>query len=167
MSRKNHDNEKEYLSGWEEIHSKQENPFNVEIPYEWIVALEAEGQIRGAVLDAGCAAGHNTLFLASKGYDCVGVDISPTAIRRARKKADAQKIQNATFLVANISDKWEYENTFDTVIDIGCFHYLHERYQKRYADVLKGACTQESQIYLRTLNAVNAAGPDPAQTQDR
>lgn len=160
----------EYLQGWEKVYAVRENPFDVADPDEWIVELEAEGKIRGAVLDAGCGAGHNALYLAAKGHDAVGVDITPKAIQCAGEKATERRIQNVTFLAANLCESFGYEGFFDSVIDIGCFHSLHEEDQKRYADVLKQSCKSGATMHLRTLNAVDSAnvpGTEPAQTQER
>jgi Methyltransferase domain len=80
------ENEKEDLHGWEKVNAARENPFDVEDPDEGIEALEVKGKMKGTVLDAGCGTGHNALYLAAKGHQAVGVDISPTAIQRAREK---------------------------------------------------------------------------------
>jgi SAM-dependent methyltransferase len=171
MSNSSQGNYQEYLQGWEKIYSVRENPFDVADPDQWIAELEAEGKIRGAVLDAGCGAGHNALYLAAKGHYAVGVDITPKAIQRAEEKANERRIQNVTFLAANLCESLGYEGFFDSVIDIGCFHSLHEEDEKkRYADVLKKACKSGTTVYLRTLNIVNSANvpvTERAQTQER
>jgi cyclopropane fatty-acyl-phospholipid synthase-like methyltransferase len=171
MSNSQQENNEQHLQGWEKIYSARENPFDVADPDEWIVELEAEGKIRGTVLDAGCGAGHNALYLAAKGHCAVGVDITPKAIQRAEEKANERRIQNVTFLAANLCESLGYEGFFDSVIDIGCFHSLHEDDQKkRYADVVKKVCKSGATMYLRTLNAVNSANvpvTERAQTQER
>lgn len=171
MSNPSQGNDQDSLQGWEKVYSVRGNPFDVSDPDEWIVELEAGGKIRGAVLDAGCGAGHNALYLAAKGHYAVGVDITPRAIQRAEEKANERRIQNVTFLAANLCESFGYEGFFDSVIDIGCFHSLHEENQKkRYADVLEKACKSGATMYLRTLNAVNSASglvTERAQTQER
>lgn len=171
MSNSQQEKHEEHLQGWEKVYSARDNPFDVADPDEWIVELEAGGKIRGAVLDAGCGAGHNALYLAAKGYYAVGVDITPKAVQRADEKASERGIQNVKFLAANLCESLGYEDFFGSVIDIGCFHSLHEEAQKkRYADVLQKACKCGATMYLRTLNAVNSAHipeAERAQTQER
>jgi ubiquinone/menaquinone biosynthesis C-methylase UbiE len=41
------------------------------------------------VLDAGCGIGDHTARLARQGYDCVGIDISPTILQKANEKIRA------------------------------------------------------------------------------
>jgi len=45
---------------------------------------------RGRALDVACGAGRNALFLASTGRRVDALDISPTALERARRDADAR-----------------------------------------------------------------------------
>ena len=40
------------------------------------------------VLDIGCGTGTNAIWLDKQGFDVVGVDLSPTAIKQARAKAE-------------------------------------------------------------------------------
>ncbi len=86
-----------------------------------IVTLEEAGRIRGRVLDAGCGTGENALFLAAKGYEVWGVDLSPTAIGKARDKARERDI-DVRFRVHDVLDLPSLGSDFDTVIDSGVFH---------------------------------------------
>ncbi len=139
---------------WETKHSAKGNPFDQEQPYEWIVALETEGKIRGKVLDLGCGAGHNAIYLASKGYDITGIDLSRTAVERAREKASSRGIA-AKFVQASICEPLVYEGQFETVIDIGCFHSLLDEDHAKYAANLHRACAPGATIFLRAFSNFN------------
>ena len=69
--------------------------------------------VRGRVIDVGCGAGRIAIYLQNKGFDVLGVDISPLAIRvcklRGLKKARALSITKLTFRVG----------MFDTVLMFG------------------------------------------------
>lgn len=59
-------------------------------PDEWPdIFREALGQARGRILDIGCGAGRHTLAMHSKGYDVVGIDVSPLALEVCRKRGAA------------------------------------------------------------------------------
>lgn len=55
---------------------------------------------RGRVLDLGCGEGLYSLLFAAEGYEVVGVDISPSAVEWARRRAAEQGLTNAHFEVA-------------------------------------------------------------------
>ena len=139
---------------WEKCHSSQYNPFDLEEPYEWVVTLEREGRIRGNVLDLGCGAGHNGIYLASKGYGVTGVDISLKAIERAKQKAFARRIA-IKFFQADIRQPLGYMPRFDTVLDIGCFHSLPEEDHVRYVVTLHRSCRPGARIFMRAFSDFN------------
>src|SRR5437868_11047272 len=62
-------------------------PWDIEGPQPAFVGLADSGKITGTVLDIGCGTGENALFLTERGHAVLGVDLSGTAIRRAREKA--------------------------------------------------------------------------------
>lgn len=74
--------------------SKTTATAGIEIPWDLKKAqpalekAEESGQIRGLVLDAGCGFGDNAIYLAQKGYKCVGFDFSAKAIEVAIDRAE-------------------------------------------------------------------------------
>lgn len=67
----------------------------------------------GRVLDIGCGAGRNSIYLQKKGFDVLGIDISPLAIKvcklRGLKKAKVIPVETVKFK----------SNSFDTIIMMG------------------------------------------------
>jgi 2-polyprenyl-3-methyl-5-hydroxy-6-metoxy-1,4-benzoquinol methylase len=96
-------------------------PWDIGRPQSEIVDLEENGTIKGRVLDAGCGTGENSLFLAAKGYEVWGIDLSPNAIARAKDKARRRGI-DVHFRVHDALDLQSLGRVFDTVIDSGVFH---------------------------------------------
>jgi SAM-dependent methyltransferase len=153
-----------YEEGWEAIYRPGPVPFDLEEPLPWVVMLAEEGRIRGRVLDAGCGGGHNALYLARRGYDVVGIDVSPSAISRARHKAGQQGV-HAEFAVGDLVNLANWPGMFDTVIDIGCFHSLYSEDRTRYASALHAACHQGALLHLRCFTdrkPTGFAGPGSA-----
>jgi len=167
-------NEQEYIEGWEKVYSQKENPFDVNEPNAWVVELEAQGKISGLVLDSGCGTGDNALYLAAKGHTVLGIDISTKAVERAKEKAAEMGLEKAEFLQLNIFKLTGYDGKFGAVIDIGCFHSLHEydRDREKYVIMLKKTCKAGAVIFLRAFSTANAKrkgykGPQVSEEQIR
>jgi len=73
-------------------------------------------------LEIGCGKGRNTIWLAKNGLSMSGFDFSEIAIENAKKRI--LNIANSPkFVVADITEKWPYENdTLDLIID--CFSLI-------------------------------------------
>jgi 2-polyprenyl-3-methyl-5-hydroxy-6-metoxy-1,4-benzoquinol methylase len=94
-------------SEWDEIYRK--NPLDTlgwELgrPRPVLVEYIEKGAIpKGKALDLCCGAGTNTIYLAEKGFDVVGVDVSPTAVEYAQAQA-AQAHISVAFSVESFLD---------------------------------------------------------------
>ncbi|MBF0299689.1 MAG: class I SAM-dependent methyltransferase [Oligoflexia bacterium] len=81
----------------------------------------------GKVLDVGMGEGRNSVFLAQKGLDVVGIDISPVALARAKKLANERGVKIKT-VVASLRDYSIKEAEFDVII---CFYYVDRELIKK------------------------------------
>lgn len=70
----------------------------------------------GRVLDLGCGEGGDAIWLASQGWHATGVDISETAVGRARAAATSAGLgeDQARFVAANLAT-WTSEDPYDLV----------------------------------------------------
>lgn len=83
------------------------------------------GQLRpGTALDAGCGEGSNALWLAERGWLVTAVDVSGTALRRARERAESH--------AADVADRVDWVQADLTVwgppvkhFDLVTVHYVH------------------------------------------
>lgn len=80
----------------------------------------------GAALDLGCGTGTNVKTLAIAGWKTTGVDFSRRAIHLARGRL-RQSGLSARLMVADVTQPLPLTNTFDLILDIGCFHMLRHR----------------------------------------
>lgn len=93
-------------------------------------------------IDLGCGTGINALWLAGRGCEVVGVDISSTAISMARARAGATGAQ-VRFETVDLLDTSFREGPFDFVFDRGCYHHLR---------------TLDLDGYRRTIERITAPG---------
>lgn len=78
----------------------------------------------GRVLELGCGAGDLSLLLARRGYQCSGVDFSPSAISWAVEKSGQAGVE-IDFQVGNVLLLSQYaDESFDLIVDGYCFHCI-------------------------------------------
>lgn len=68
------------------------------------------------ILDIGCGTGRHSLELSRRGYNVVGIDLSPSMIEKARKTAKEEKL-NTDFRIADARD-FNFGESFDLAIMI-------------------------------------------------
>lgn len=100
-------------------------------PPELVQLIENEHFPPGRVLELGCGTGTNALYLAQRGFQVVGVDFASRAIDAARRKASAANLP-IEFRCADVLAPGTFQNTFDLLLDIGCFHGLDDAARPRY-----------------------------------
>ena len=107
-------------------------PWDIGRPQAEIVRLAEAGEITGSILDVGCGTGEHALYLASLKHETWGVDSSPLAIGKAKRKAQERRLK-VTFLVWDALQVGGLKRSFDTVIDSGLFHVFSDEERPLYA----------------------------------
>jgi 2-polyprenyl-3-methyl-5-hydroxy-6-metoxy-1,4-benzoquinol methylase len=103
----------------------EEIPWNIETPPDALVELVDSGKVKPCkTIDLGCGAGNYAIYLASRGFDVTGIDISPVAIKIAKENAKKKGVKG-NFLVANVlGDLDEVGETFDFAYDWELLHHI-------------------------------------------
>jgi SAM-dependent methyltransferase len=103
-------------------------------PSPWLVEGVSERWIRppGPLLDIGCGAGTNALWLSHHGFRVTGLDLAPAAIAVAQRRAARTK-SSAVFEQGSILSAPYRDAAFGSAIDSGCFHSLPIASRARYA----------------------------------
>jgi len=76
----------------------------------------------GTVLDLGVGEGRNAIFLAKKGFNVIGVDISKTGIKKFLEMAKNLNVK-VKGVVENIT-KFKFERNYDVILSIATLHFL-------------------------------------------
>ncbi|MGH2703590.1 MAG: class I SAM-dependent methyltransferase [Actinomycetota bacterium] len=121
-------------------------PWEIDAPQPEIVALEHQGAFVSPVLDVGCGSGENALYLASRGFEVVGVDIAPAAIALAERKAEERGLE-VPFLALDALELPRLGRRFPTAVDSGLFHVFSDEGRPRFADAL-ASVVEEGGTYL-------------------
>jgi cyclopropane fatty-acyl-phospholipid synthase-like methyltransferase len=135
-------------------------PWDIGRPQPEVVALAAEGEIVGEILDLGCGTGENALHLAALGRRVLGVDVSPTAIARAREKAATRGLP-AAFVVGDALDLARLRRRFETAVDCGLFHTFAPEQRRLYAQSLCEVLSSGATLHLLCFSDEEPPGPGP------
>jgi SAM-dependent methyltransferase len=135
-------------------------PWDTKAPSESVIAWQTGGWVHGDVLDVGCGLGDNAVYLAENGHSVTGLDISPTALITAERRAKDAGV-DVKFAVADSTKLDGYSDAFDTVIDIGLFHSLDDDGRRRYAAAVHRAARPDATLLLSCFSEANPVGEEP------
>lgn len=131
--------EGDYLEHWESPHPPLE-----------LAAVIAAGLVPcgATVLDVGCGAGRETIFLAQCGFRAIGVDFSREALKIARRRAEASALA-VEWRLGNVLELPLGDGAVDFVTDRGCFHVIPRRDRRRFAREIDRVLRPGGAILLR------------------
>jgi len=98
-------------------------------------------------LDIGTGPGTQAGILAGMGYSVVATDLSPTAVRLA-----AAQVRDVRFVQDDIT-RTRLEESFEFVIDRGCFHVLSTDDQPNYVDNVARLTAPGGRLFLKCFSA--------------
>ncbi|WP_345471718.1 class I SAM-dependent methyltransferase [Glutamicibacter ectropisis] len=114
MSHHHHTEELEGVAFWESHYGQSERVWSGKV--NQVIENLVKPLTPGTSLDTGCGEGGDVLWLASHGWQATGLDISPTAISRARDEAKRHEIPaDLAQFVASDLGQWDTDKTFDLV----------------------------------------------------
>lgn len=104
-------------------------PFLTDSPDENLVDWFEQGHLKpGRAIDLGCGTGRNAVYLAKTGYRSDAIDISETAVRKARTR-ERETEADVDFMVGSVFDLALPGDHYDLAYDAGLLHRLqpHQR----------------------------------------
>lgn len=111
-----------------------------DVPDGWVVE-HVEGEHRlppGRALDLGCGGGRNSLYLARRGWDVVGIDMLGVAVKKARYQAAVISVDatKARFLQGDVTKLAELDigDGYQLIVDSGCYYGLSANQRDGFAD---------------------------------
>jgi SAM-dependent methyltransferase len=117
---------------WDRRYAEVENLWALR-PNRFLVGEAGELE-PGRALDLACGEGQNAIWLASLGWDVVGVDFSEVAIAKARARAERDGV-DAEFVCADLVAYVPEAGAFDLVLVL----YLHIPAEERRAVLERAA----------------------------
>jgi SAM-dependent methyltransferase len=128
-----------------------------------IMMLRPEGSER--VLDLACGIGRHSLELRRRGFEVVGVDISPELLAMAEREAEAQSLE-VTFVQADLREL-DMADEFDLVLSLndGAIGYFEtEEENRRTFEVIARALRAGGGHLMQLPNVLHAERNLPAKS---
>ena len=133
----------ELMERWDAPYRRERLPgWDVGRPCSHLVkAVEDKTFKPGRAIVLGCGSGTNAIYLASKGFEVTGVDVSPTALAIAAEKARKADVE-VDWMLADVVALPKLQ-PYDLIFDRGCYHHI---------------CQYDSPGYVETLRRLSHAG---------
>ena len=151
---------------WDASYQDGPAPWDIGRPQPAIARVASAGGFAGAVLDAGCGTGENTLLVASLGLSVLGIDVAETALALARKKAKDRGVE-VEFEAADAFHLERLGCTFQTVLDCGLFHTFNADERIRYLSSLASVIERGGTVYVLCFSDQGPeTGPHPISQEE-
>ncbi|MCC6528077.1 MAG: class I SAM-dependent methyltransferase [Polyangiaceae bacterium] len=152
---------------WEQRYLAGDLPWDTGRPdreLERLVAARALAPCRA--LEVGCGTGTNAIWLAERGFEVFATDLAPTAIARARAKAERADVR-VRFEVGSFPAG---EPPFDLAYDRGCFHVHDEAAERAAFAASVAAALAPAGLWLSLIGSSNGppreVGPPRRSARD-
>jgi len=119
------------------------------------------GWFASTLLDVGCGTGCNAVMLAQAGFDVVGTDLVPAAIRVAQTRAmDAGAASRVRFVVCDALDMRGFveDGCVSSVLDSAFCHVLSDADRPRYVEELRRCTRKGASIVMLNFNEHESRG---------
>jgi len=111
---------------WNEAYASGQLPWDTGQPEPLLVEFVTSGAVKpGRTLEIGAGTGTNAIWLAERGFDVLGVDVSPLAVERAQARK-ARRDLHCSFAACDFLAAPPPAGPFQFVFDRGCFHVFDE-----------------------------------------
>lgn len=138
---------------WDERYKTGELPWDSNIRSRELARVLEERKIAPSrAVELGSGTGTNSVFLAERGFDITALDVSPTAIEMAQKRAEAAGVE-VEFFTADLADLKLDLKPFDFIFDRGCFHCVRRENLNGFRETLKKLSKPGTRYLVLTGNA--------------
>jgi SAM-dependent methyltransferase len=111
---------------WNESYASRELPWDTGEPEPLLVEFVTAGRIRPTrTLEIGAGTGTNSIWLAERGFEVLGIDVAPLAVEQANAKLEGRGL-GCRFAALDFLTAVPPAGPFQFVFDRGCFHVFDE-----------------------------------------
>jgi len=111
-------------------------------------------------IEPGCGTGSSAVWLAQQGFEITGIDISPIAIERAKKRAGEASMA-IQFLTADVTNLPDLGAPFEFFFDRGCYHAVRRNDGGGYLREIERIIAPGAMGIVLTGNSRQQRSPGP------
>ncbi len=142
---------------WNESYASGQLPWDTGQPEPLLVEFLSSSAVRpGPALEIGAGTGTNAIWMAERGFDVLGVDVSPLAVERAHAKMDGRALR-CRFAACDILAAPPPGGPFQFVFDRGCFHVFDEPGERQRFAVHVAAALLPGGLWLSLIGSTEGA----------
>ena len=125
------------LEYWDSAYRhKAPAPWDIGRPADELQKVVAGGKVsRCRAVDMCCGSGTDAIYLASRGFDVTGIDVSPTALGQAKQKASEAKVSVHWILADTLAPP--DLKAFDFIYDRACYHVVRKQNLAAYIETVR------------------------------
>lgn len=139
---------------FERVYANQGAGWTLEQPPADLTKLCNTGAIQpGRALDIGCGEGFYSIYLASLGFDVVGIDLSERAIKYARQNAK-QAGETVYFKAMDVANLQTLGQQFDFALEWSVLHHIEPSARAKHVDSV-ASLLRDGGIYLSVCFAID------------
>lgn len=154
------------IPDWDAVYRMGSPPWDHEEPSNELIKVLNEVPIPvGTALEPGCGTGADAVYLARRGFEVTAVDSSPTALERARTRAEMAGV-NVCFVLDDVFDFIQSCEPFDFVYDCGFYHFVRLVKLTGYIDFLWRATHPGSYCLVLAGSTDETAPGGPPQVSE-
>jgi SAM-dependent methyltransferase len=142
----------------------------IEWDKNWRPALKLQEAVEqgviqpGRVIELGCGSGNDAIYLARQGFEVTAVDLAPTALSLAARKAEQAGVQ-VNWVLADALALPEL-GSFDFIFDRGCYHWVRHVNAAAYVESLRRLSRPGARCLILSFNRDGPGGVREHQMRD-
>ena len=154
---------------WNESYASGQLPWDTGQPEPLLVEFVTSGAVMPSpAFEIGAGTGTNAIWMAQRGFDVIGVDVSPLAVERAHAKMEGRTLRRRfavlDFLVP------PPDGPFQFVFDRGCFHVFDEPAERQRFAAQVSAALAPGGLWLSLIGSTEGppreVGPPRRSARD-
>jgi SAM-dependent methyltransferase len=145
---------------WNESYASGQLPWDTGQPEPLLVEFVTSGAVTpSATLEIGAGTGTNAIWMAERGFDVLGVALSPLAVERAHAKMQGRALR-CRFAAWDFLAAPPPDGPFQFVVDRGCFHVFDEPVERQRFAAQVAAALAPGGLWLSLIGSTEGPSRD-------